>query len=102
MSRGLQATVYGDSHIAAGSAGTNAEGACSYGTNAANSDSLPWASAPGDAPVGPAGVKTTYVAMNNVDWGLSSMCGACLWFKSQGEKHALPPPCLVAVYQSNT
>lgn len=92
----LQVTVYGDSYIAAGSAGTNGQGACSFGTNAANADGLPWASAPGDAPVGPAGVKTTFIAMNDVDWGLSNMCGTCLWFRSQG-KHALPVVCQKSV-----
>lgn len=80
----LQGTVYGDSYIAAGGAGTNGENACSFGTNAASVDGLPWASAPGNAPVGPAGVQTTYIAMNHVDWDSSAMCGTCLWFRSQG------------------
>ena len=72
----VQGTVYG--------LGNNNANACSYGTNAADVDGLPWTQAPSGAPEWPAGVTTTFIAMNNVDWGLSNICGACIWFKSEG------------------
>ena len=72
----LQATVYG--------VGTNAKGACTFASNGAQALDFPWASAPSNAPEWPAGVQTTYIAMNNIDWGLSAACGTCLWFKSEG------------------
>ena len=74
----MQATVYG--------LGTNDMGACTYASNGAQALDLPWASAPSNAPQWPAGVQTTYIAMNNIDWGLSAACGTCLWFKSQGAR----------------
>jgi hypothetical protein len=80
-------------------------GACTFASNGAQVLDLPWASAPSDAPDWPAGVQTTYIAMNAIDWGLSAACGTCLWFKSQGASppsglHAMGPtschpyPCL--------
>lgn len=90
----LQGTIYGDSYIAAGAAGTNSEGACSFGTNAAAVDGLPWASAPSNAAVGPAGVQTTFIAMNHADWAGSAVCGTCLWFRSQGTH---PPESLASL-----
>ena len=77
-----QGTIYGAGTDAGGT--SNAQGACSFGTNLANTDSLPWSTPPSGASDGGTGLPITYIAMNNVDFAGSEACGACIWFRGTG------------------
>lgn len=54
-------------------AGQDDQGTCSYGTNMANTDSLPWSSG-----------LTMTVAMNDPQFGASVACGMCITFQGTG------------------
>lgn len=61
----LQGTSYG--------AGQDSQGTCSYGSNMANTNDLPWKS----------GLSMT-VAMNDDQFGSSVACGMCITFQGTG------------------
>lgn len=61
----LQGTSYGE--------GEDSKGTCSYGTNMANTNDLPWSNG-----------LTMTVAMNDAQFGSSVSCGMCVTFQGTG------------------
>jgi hypothetical protein len=72
-----QGTIYGK--------GQNSKGACSYGTNFADTTGLPWSSPPAGASDGGTGYPMTFIAMNAPQFALTASCGTCVWFRGTGE-----------------
>jgi hypothetical protein len=71
-----QGTIYGK--------GQNSKGACSYGTNFADTTGLPWSSPPKGASDGGTGYPMTFIAMNAPQFALTASCGTCVWFRGTG------------------
>jgi hypothetical protein len=72
----LQGTIYGF--------GQNSKGACSYGSNFADTTGLPWSSAPAGSSDGGTGLATTFIALNAPQFELTASCGTCIWFRGTG------------------